>query len=61
MMTEVPIIRAVGHRISICLGIDIIGQNADYTIVDSESGYGLRIYDKIVADASAVEESQALY
>ncbi len=41
--------------------IDVIGQNADYTIVDSESGYGLRIYDKIVADASTVEESQQLY
>ncbi len=41
--------------------IDIIGQNAEYTIVDSESGYGLRIYDKIVADAATVSESQALY
>lgn len=41
--------------------IDIIGQNADYTIVDSESGYGLRIYDKIVADASTVSDSQQLY
>ncbi len=41
--------------------IEVIGQNADYTIVDSESSYGLRIYDKIVADAAYVEESQALY
>ena len=41
--------------------IDVIGQNADYTIVDSSSGYGLRIYDKIVSDASQIEESQTLY
>ncbi len=41
--------------------IDVIGQNAEYTIVDSESSYGLRIYDKIVADAATVSESQALY
>ena len=41
--------------------IDVIGQNAEYTIVDNESSYGLRIYDKIVADASTVEEDQTLY
>lgn len=41
--------------------IDVIGQNADYTIVDSTSSYGLRIYDKIVSDASQIEESQTLY
>ena len=40
--------------------VDIIGENSDYSIVDPNSSYGLKIYDKIVSDAKTVENNQTL-
>ncbi len=41
--------------------IDIIGQNAEYSIVrPSSASYGLKVYDKIVSDAKSIENDEAL-
>ncbi|MGL4791843.1 MAG: HlyD family efflux transporter periplasmic adaptor subunit [Anaerotignaceae bacterium] len=40
--------------------IDIVGQNSDYAIVSAENRYGLKVYDKIVSDAKAVVDAEAL-
>ena len=41
--------------------IDIIGQNAEYSIVrPSSASYGLKVYDKIVSDAKFIENDEAL-
>lgn len=38
--------------------IDILGQNSDYTIVNAQSQYGLKVYDKIVSDAKSVQDKE---
>lgn len=41
--------------------IDIIGQNAEYSIVrPSSSSYGLKVYDSIVSDAKSIENDEVL-
>ena len=40
--------------------IDIIGQNVDYTIINPDNRYGLKIYDKIVSNAKTVENEEAV-
>jgi len=40
--------------------IDILGQNSDYAIVNAESQFGLKVYDKIVSDAKAVQDDEAV-
>lgn len=40
--------------------IDILGQNSDYTIVNAQSQFGLKVYDKIVSDAKAVQDEEAV-
>ena len=40
--------------------IDIIGQNVDYTIVNPNNMYGLKIYDKIVSDAKTVDNKETV-
>lgn len=40
--------------------IDILGQNSDYSIVNAESQFGLKVYDKIVSDAKAIQDDEAV-
>lgn len=40
--------------------IDILGQNGDYSIVNAESQFGLKVYDKIVSDAKAVQDEESV-
>ncbi|MEA5084226.1 MAG: HlyD family efflux transporter periplasmic adaptor subunit [Lachnospiraceae bacterium] len=40
--------------------IDILGQNSDYAIVNAESQFGLKVYDKIVSDAKAVQNEESV-
>lgn len=41
--------------------IDILNQNDEYSIVKSNSQYGLNVYDYIVLDAQTVAENEFLY
>lgn len=41
--------------------IDILNQNDEYSIVKSNSQYGLNVYDYIVLDAKTVAENEFLY
>ncbi len=38
--------------------VDILGQNSDYAIIDAETGYGPKVYDKIVSDASVISNEE---
>ncbi len=38
--------------------VDILGSNSEYSVVSAQSRYGLKIYDKIVSDARAVESEE---
>ena len=40
--------------------VDILGQNNDYAIVNAQSQFGLKVYDKIVSDAKSVQEEEAV-
>ncbi len=39
---------------------NVLGKNNEYAIVEANTTYGLKIYDSIVSDASAISESQSL-
>lgn len=41
--------------------IKILSQNEEYAIVESNTRYGLRVYDNIVLDAGSVKANQFLY
>jgi len=41
--------------------IDVLNQNDEYSIVKSNSQYGLNVYDYIVLDAQTVDENEFLY
>lgn len=41
--------------------ITILDQNQEYAIVQSNSTYGLQVYDTIVSDAKTITEGQAIY
>lgn len=41
--------------------IDILNQNDEYSIVKSNSQYGLNVYDYIVLDSQTVDENEFLY
>lgn len=41
--------------------IDILNQNDEYSIVKSNSRYGLNVYDYIVLDSQTVDENEFLY
>lgn len=41
--------------------INILDQNEEYAIVESNTQYGLNVYDNIVLDASSVTDEQFLY
>lgn len=41
--------------------IDILNQNDEYSIVKSNSQYGLNVYDYIVLDSKTVDENEFLY
>lgn len=41
--------------------IDILNQNDEYSIVKSNSQYGLNVYDYIVLDSQSVDENEFLY
>jgi len=40
--------------------VDILASNSEYSVVDSEDRYGLKVYDKIVSDAKTVEDEDAV-
>jgi hypothetical protein len=40
--------------------VDILGQNSDYSIVNAESQFGLKVYDEIVSDAKAVQDEETV-
>ena len=40
--------------------IDILGQNSDYSIVNAESQFGIKVYDKIVSDAKSVQDEESV-
>lgn len=40
--------------------VDILGQNSDYAIVNAQSQFGLKVYDKIVSDAKAVQDEESV-
>ncbi len=40
--------------------VDILSQNNDYAIIDAETSYGPKVYDKIVSDASVIENEQQI-
>lgn len=46
---------------SVFAPVNIIYQNQDYCIVESDTEYGLAKYDHIVLDASTVKENKAIY
>ena len=41
--------------------INILYQNEEYSIVESNTQYGLNVYDYIVLDASTVNEDDIIY
>lgn len=41
--------------------INILYQNEEYSIVESDTDYGLKVYDYIVLDAASVEEDDFVY
>lgn len=41
--------------------IDILNQNEEYSIVRSNTQYGLNVYDLIVLDSASVEENEFIY
>ncbi|MBR5467830.1 MAG: hypothetical protein IKU80_01220 [Firmicutes bacterium] len=40
--------------------VDILASNSEYSVVDSEDQYGLKVYDKIVSDAKTVSDDDAV-
>ena len=40
--------------------VDILNQNNDYAIIDAETSYGPKVYDKIVSDAGIIENEQQI-
>ena len=41
--------------------INILYQNEEYSIVKSNTQYGLTVYDYIVLDATTVDEDELIY
>ena len=41
--------------------IRILYQNDEYSIVESNTAYGLNVYDFIVLDTSTVDENELIY
>ncbi|MBS4961065.1 MAG: hypothetical protein KHZ62_09690 [Clostridiales bacterium] len=41
--------------------VDILGSNENYSIVDGNSLYGIKVYDSIVSDAKSVSENDVIY
>lgn len=40
--------------------INILAGNSEYSIVDAEDQYGLKVYDKIVSDAKTIEDEESV-
>ena len=41
--------------------IDVINSNKEYSIVESGTNYGLRVYDHIVLDGESVNEDEFVF
>lgn len=41
--------------------VNIIASNSEYSIIESGSSYGLKVYDNIVSDAKNIQESDSVY
>ena len=40
--------------------INILASNSEYSIVDSQDQYGLKVYDNIVSDAKSIEDAETI-
>jgi len=40
--------------------VDILASNSEYSVVDAEDQYGLKVYDKIVSDAKTVSDEDSV-
>ena len=40
--------------------INVLARNNEYSVVDSDDQYGLKVYDKIVSDAKTVEDEESV-
>lgn len=58
---DLPVVYNLNKGYAIFKLVDILTQNEEYTIVASNTAYGLNLYDRIAIDGSTVEDGEIFY